>query len=353
MLIAACTLASGCSATPAQSQATAAPATSVTSDWTPVPTTAIPTATPTRQPLEPSLGWIAYQAITPQRDGAHAVHLVRPDGTGAFFALDMIPGGEQLHPDWSLSGTQLVLDVSDATQTPDIWVADITTWKARKVVDCAAPCLWVQEPAWAPDGNRIAYQRHLSTAAGETSQIEILDTGSGATSIVFKTGTDRGVFAPRWSPDGKSLVFEETKAAGDTLVGVSLEVLDVAKPGVTHTIVPVEKMANNSDWSPDGELIAFSAPMKGGEPGGALSDIWVVRPDGAGARRVTTVAASGGSAVQPTFTPDGAHIIFKLTDEAVAASDAMALVPITGGDPNPATGSIYTYGWHPRVRPTP
>lgn len=342
-------LASGCG--PAPSGSLASPGGPVTTPGgsagqarvTPSPSTPSP-----RPPLADGDAWIAYQTATGERSGAHAVFLVRPDGTGAFFAVDMVPGGEQLHPDWSPDARRLVLDVADDAGTPDVWLVDLTDWSARKVVDCADPCLWAQEPAWSRDGGKVAYQRHTTTASGEISSIEVLDLASGATSVVYETGTDQGVYAPRWSPGDTSLVFEQTAADG-----VSLEVLDLATPGVTRTIVPAARMANNSDWSPDGNLIAFSAPLPGGEPGGALSDIWVVKPDGSGPRRVTEVAASGGTAVQPTFTPDGAGIMFKLTDQRVGASDAIATVSIAGGEPRSAAGSAYLYGWHPRLRPTP
>ena len=144
-------------------------------------------------------------------------------------------------------------------------------------------------------------------------------------------------------------MFEQVVGDGAGGVGVSLEVLDIATPGVTRTIVPAKRMANNSDWSPDGGLIAFSAPIKGGEPGGSLSDIWVVHPDGTKPQRVTDVAATGGSAVQPTFTPDGARIMFKLTDDRVGASDAIATIPVGGG----STGTGDRLGLPVRMARTP
>ena len=110
---------------------------------------------------------------------------------------------------------------------------------------------------------------------------------------------------------------------------------------MTRTIVPADLLANNPDWSPDGTLIAFSAPIVGGEPRISLSDIWVVIPDGTGLRQVTDVAATGGSAVQPTFTPDGTRIMFKLNDAQVGASDAAATIAIDGTDLQPATSSGY------------
>jgi dipeptidyl aminopeptidase/acylaminoacyl peptidase len=311
-----------------------------------------PVASP-RPGLVDGEGWIAYQTSTSQRGGAHAVHLVRPDGTGAFFALEAVDGGEQLHPDWSPDGRSIALDAADRDGTYDVWVADTSDWSADRIVDCTAPCLWVQEPAFSPDGKRIAYQRRQATDAGDISMVEILDVGSGETAVVYQTGPDLWVNAPRWSPDGTSLVFEQVLLDGDRFIGVSLEVLDLAAPGTTREIVPVERYANNADWSPDGALIAFSAPGEFGEPGGARSDIWVVAPDGSRMRQVTDVAAGGGSAVQPTFTPDGGRIMFKLTDRKIGAIDAMATIAIDGTDVRPASGGAYSVGWHARLRPTP
>lgn len=304
-------------------------------------------------PLVDGEAWVAFQRPTYERNNAHAITLVRPDGTDAFFAGAAIPGGEQLHPDWSPDGTRIVLDAANLHGTYDIWILSTSDWSAERAVACDAPCLWAQEPAWSPQGDRIAFQRHTMTDAGEISTIEILDLASGALTTLLETPTTEGVYAPRWSPDGQSLVFEQTLVENDAFMGVSLEVLDLVTPGTTRRLIPVETFANNADWSPDGTLIAFSAPAEGGEPGGPLSDIWVVAPDGTGLRRVTDAASGGGTAVQPTFADGGARLTFKLGDAALDASDAMASIALDGTDLKPLVGDGWTYGYHARLRPIP
>ena len=190
-LVALVFAASGC--TSGSSSPSTAPSPTATRETSP------PVPASHRPALRAHERWIAFQTITSARSGAQAVHLVLQDGRGDFFALDMIPGGEQQHPDWSPDGTRLAVDVLDANGTPDIWIVNVTDWSSTKLVDCGAPCLWVQEPAWSHDGRRIAYQRHITYAGGETSTVEVLDLVSGTTSIVYSTGTDKGVFAPRWS----------------------------------------------------------------------------------------------------------------------------------------------------------
>ena len=200
------------------------------------------------------------------------------------------------------------------------------------------------------DAMKIAYQRHLTTDEGELSQIEVLDLASGTTSVVFETSPDRGVYAPALVADARSLVFEQTASNGGAFLGVSLEVLDLANPG-SRTIVPVQRQANNSTGARrlrDRVLCADQGRRTGRCSQRHLGG----EPDGSNARQMTDVATSGGTAIQPTFTPDGRSIMFKLTDSRLGASDAMATSTVAGGDPEPATGSAYLYGWHPRLRPT-
>ena len=67
--------------------------------------------------------------------------------------------------------------------------------------------------------------------------------------------------------------------------------------------------------------------------------------------RVTRTAADGGTAVHPTFTPDGRRIVFAYGADADAPW-AMATVGIDGTDLRSATGKLWVEGLHPRIRPT-
>lgn len=348
LVLAGCGGGSGATA-PATAQSTQPPATTVPATTTPKPTPA-----PTSVAVRPGEPWFAYQSGG--RFG-YGIYLVRPDGTDELFPAHGVPSGVQEHPEWSPDGTQMLFTVTEHEETEDIWVADTATWGARRLVDCESPCTSADEPAWSPDGSTIAFQRLVEEDGAFTSTLELLDVATGATRVVLTAPTRRVILAPRWSPDGGKLVVELLELAGETasaeMTGDALAVVDpgASTPALEEIVAP-DRLANNPDWSPGGDLIVFSAPGEGGEPGGRLSDLWTVAPDGSDATRITDVAAGGGTAIHPTFTPDGERILFVLDDPAGGRMGVIAAVRPDGSDLGPATPTWVT-GTHPRLRPTP
>jgi Tol biopolymer transport system component len=67
---------------------------------------------------------------------------------------------------------------------------------------------------------------------------------------------------------------------------------------------------------------------------------------------LTHFEAPGERAVQPTWTPDGASIIFTRVSGTGFGEPTMALIDADGTNLRPATGADWMPGTHARMRPT-
>ena len=110
--------------------------------------------------------------------------------------------------------------------------------------------------------------------------------------------------------------------------------------------------ASYPDWHPSDDLIVFTTYDLGeyqatDEP----SNLYTIRPDGSDLRAVTTFGPADQRATQPTWTPDGARIMFTLVGQADGFDGPRQVATIApdGSDqviPGPE-------GTHARLRPTP
>jgi tricorn protease len=145
-------------------------------------------------------------------------------------------------------------------------------------------------PTWSPDGGSIAY---YSDRSGEY-EIYVMD-GNGAKAPRQLTANSRTWrFPPKWSPDGRMLLFADRDQR--------LQVLDVAGGAVTLVDRARRHDLTDYDWSPDSRWLVYS---KDGDSG--QDAVWVYS---LGQKRSFQLTDATYNDFSPVFSRDGKYIYF-------------------------------------------
>ena len=214
-------------------------------------------------------------------------------------------------PVWSPDGRRLAFDSArtdpdrtDSTSVNDVFSMNPDGTDVTKLTDSVGASA---DPAWSPDGSQIAFDADRGDPRSRQGIYTMHSDGGGVRRV---TTVPRGYefdLAPRFSPDGKHLVFARYRGTGCPqpfcpLEKAALFVVGLDGSELRQLTSFAIHVGGDADWSPDARHIVFE-----GYPDGPYGDVYVI---GANGRNLRNLTRDSAGQADPVWSPDGTRILF-------------------------------------------
>src|SRR2546422_4564489 len=195
------------------------------------------------------------------------------------------PGGKTVIADVYVVGEIVVASSRAAPNKFQLYSVERSNLAQLTKLTPAADTTSASDPAFSPDGSRIAF---VSQRDGNAEIYVMNADGTGTTRVTNDPQADG---RPAFLPDGQSLAFHSSRTAG------KLQIWAVNVDGTGLTQLTRDSVNSSPAVSPDGQTIAYvSTRNKDG-------DIWLMNRDGTNQRQFTRSPQQREA--EPRFLRDG------------------------------------------------
>lgn len=280
----------------------------------PLRLTASPRQAESRPRFSPDGEWIAFlrgddaersQVFLISRRGGEAVQLTEFKAAVSDLA-------------WSPDSTRLALVVADADPDAEPEADGAEGAKKQSATKKTARPIVVRRLQFKRDEQGYLSERR--------AHVHVFDVAK-KTSFQLSSGPFDDA-EPAWSPDGERIAFVSNRTLPDADRSENTDVFVVAarEGEIPRAVVSRPGIDSSPAWSPDGRWIAFVA---GCDP----KDMWygashLALAPAAGGEPMPLTAALDRNVLQPRFTPDGRALYFLLED---GGNQHLARVAVEGG----------------------
>ena len=211
--------------------------------------------------------------------------------------------------------------VVDVWDDRSIWIMDADGSDQRRLTRMRG---WEGWPTWSPNGKRLAW------SAGSHNREHVVVARADATYPRRIFSTQGSVLETDWSPDGRRIAFFMVTQSGGA------EIFTIRPDGSGLKRLTNGAWAYDLAWAPDGRSLVYSSYRAMdqeadyalcGAPTPALRscdfDIYLIRRDGTDEIQVTE---GPWMDYEPTFSPDGEQIVFASNRPGMQGENSDAFV---------------------------
>lgn len=244
---------------------------------------------------EPGMAASRIAFVRKGADGNGEIYTVDSDGENLERVTNY--GTITLSPAWSADGRRIAF-TSYKSGEPLLYELDLTTGRELRLVSDVGANVWT--PSYHPNGQEIAF------AVSREGRTEIYRYNLAERCCLARVsgGPRRDDMSPTFSPDGQRMAFMSNR------LGQPHIYIMAADGGEADLVSPYiygePGYFTSPDWSPLGDRITFH-----GRIGNARFHILVAEASGRGLRVIQLTA--DGSNEDPSWAPDGRHIVFSGT----------------------------------------
>ncbi len=279
-------------------------------------------------------GKLAYTSGCPTCGGSPSNRFGTLDPNGVHEVIGTGPAFHPRHMAWSRDGKRIAFDAqtTDSRNPEDgpraLFIMNADGSGLRQV---GRGDLLRSDPAWSPDGARLAFTQDNGAGAGSTDIYSIATTGADARRLTTASGLDD---SPDWAADG-------TRIAYRCVARGIVEICQMTSSGARKTVTSAGlglSYKQAPSWSPGSSSIAFAAKPAGEDD----RQVYRMSRYGASLRRLT----SDNDGEVALWSPDArtiAYLTFPALDE-VPGQAITTMVALDGSDRRYITGEN-DYGW--------